>query len=249
LLAGRIARCTLFRRNGSRFATLTSDARDRVLGLIFYRPSGVLWSAVDSLHAQAPEEIGASVKCDSSSQASIGPTYWRTTRKWWIGATAPGIDRDAVVKAVRNAQSEWTNNINWCGIEDEASPPASYEGKTTGASKHDGTSIIDWGSLKNDQDCTGALACAATWYDEQGTPVESDIRFETAFKWSTTGTSDAYDIQSVAAHEIGHVLQFDHVTNQSTRDYTVVLWPYVDIGDTSGRKLGRGDALADNSHY
>jgi hypothetical protein len=159
-----------------------------------------------------------------------------------------GIEPDVVVQAVRNAQSEWTNNINWCGINDTASPPAQYEGTTSGGVKHDGKSVIDWGNLEDDQDCSGALACAGTWYDEQGNPVESDIRFNTAFKWSTKGASDAYDIQSVAAHEIGHVLQFDHVTNQSKRDYTVLMWPYVD-GDTTGRKLGRGEALQDNSHY
>jgi len=249
LLVGRLMLCTLFRKDGSRFARLYSDSHARVLGVAFYRPSGVLRSAVDTSYAVAPEEIGASVKCDSSSQASIGPAHWREPRHWWIGATAKGIDRDVVVDAVRNAQSEWTNNINWCGIKDEASPPAQYEGKTSGAVKHDGKSVIDWGSLENDQDCNGALACTGTWYDEQGNPVESDIRFNTAFKWSTEGASDAYDIQSVAAHEIGHVLQFDHVTNQSKRDYTELMWPYVDIGDTTGRKLGRGDALQDNSHY
>jgi predicted Zn-dependent protease len=48
-----------------------------------------------------------------------------------------------------------------------------------------------------------------------------------------TRAPDAYDIQSVAAHEIGHVLQFDHVTNQSKRDYTELMWPYLDIGDTT----------------
>ncbi len=88
-----------------------------------------------------------------------------------------------------------------------------------------------------------------SWYDEQGSPVESDIRFSNSFKWSTKGASGAYDIQSVAAHEIGHVLQLAHVTNSSKRDHTVVLWPYLNAGDTTGRKLGRGDALADNSHY
>ena len=129
LLAGRLTLCTLFRKDGSRFARLYSDSHNRVLGVAFYRSSGVLRSAVDTAYAVAPEEIGASVKCDSSSQASIGPTYWRKPRHWWIGATVKGIDRDAVVKAVRNAQSEWTNNINWCGIKDEANPPASLRGQ------------------------------------------------------------------------------------------------------------------------
>ena len=70
---------------------------------------------------------------------------------------------------------------------------------------------------------SGALACTGTRYDERGNPVESDIRFNTAFKSSTTGASEAYDIQSVAAHEIGHVLQFDHVTNQAKHDYTELM--------------------------
>jgi hypothetical protein len=29
----------------------------------------------------------------------------------------------------------------------------------------------------------------------------------------------------------------------------VVMWPYITTGNTSGRKLGRGDALADNRDY
>jgi hypothetical protein len=94
-----------------------------------------------------------------------------------------------------------------------------------------------------------ALACTGTWYDQQGKPIESDIRFNTAFKWSTTGASGAYDIQSVAAHEIGHVLQFDHVTNSSKHDQTTLMWRYFDTADKTGRKLGRGDALEDDSHY
>jgi hypothetical protein len=248
-LAGRLSLCTLHRRDGSRFARLYNDSQRRVLSVAFFRPSGVLWSASDAAYAVTPADTGSDVKCDSSSQASIGKTYWRATRKWWIGATAPGINRETVVDAVRNAQSQWTKNINWCGIKDQANPPAQYEGKTSRAAKHDGYSTVDWGSLKSDQDCSGALACTVIAYDEKGNPVEADIRFNTEFKWSTTGASGAYDIQSVAAHEIGHAIQFDHVTNSSKRDHTVVMWPYLDIGDTSGRKLGRGDALGNNSHY
>jgi hypothetical protein len=250
LLAGRLALCTLYRRDGSRFARLYSDVHRHVLGVAFYRPSGVLLSATDASYAATPgSEKGSDVKCDSSSQASIGKTYWRTTRKWWIGATMPGLNRDNVVQAVRNAQSEWTNNINWCGIKDQANPPAHYEGKTSRPAKHDGYSTVDWGSLEQDQDCSEALACTFIACDEKGNPVETDIRFSTAVKWSTTGGSGTYDIQSIAAHEIGHVLQFDHVTNSSKDDHTVLMWPYMDNADTSGRKLGRGDALENNSHY
>ncbi len=248
-LAGRTELCSLFRKDGSRFARLYRDSQQRVLSVQFYWPNGVLRSSSGAAHAVNAAETGSDVRCASSSQASIGNTYWRTTRRWWIGATAKGINRDTVVKAVRNAQSAWTNNTNWCGIKDQANPPAHYEGKTSRSAKRDGYSTIDWGSLKNDQDCSGALACTAIDYDQKGNPVEADIRFTTAVKWSTKGAAGAYDIQAVATHEIGHVTQFDHVSNLSKNDHTVVMWPYVDIADTSGRKLGRGDAIANNSNY
>ena len=105
------------------------------------------------------------------------------------------------------------------------------------------------GQPQEDQNCSEALACTFIACDEKGNPVESDIRFSTDVKWSTTGASGTYDIQSIAAHEIGHVLQFDHVTNSSKDDHTILMWPYMDSADTSGRKLGRGDALENNSHY
>ena len=158
------------------------------------------------------------------------------------------MNRDAVVQAVRNAQSEWTNDINWCGIKDQADPPRPTRARRRQADKQDGKSVVDWGNLSG-QDCTGARACTYTAYDEKGIPIESDIRFSTAYKWSTTGAAGTLDIQSFAAHEIGHVLQFDHVTNASKDDETNVMWPYFAKGDTTGRKLGRGDALEDNSHY
>ena len=248
-LAGRLTLCTLFRRDGSRLAHLYSDSHQRVLDVAFFRTSGALWSSSAATHAATAAETGADVKCGSSSQASLGKTYWRTTRKWWIGATAAGINRDKVVTAVRNGQSAWTNNINWCGIKDQANPPAHFEGKTSRAAKRDGQSTVDWGSFKKDQDCSGAVACTANWYDEKGNPIESDIRFSTAVKWSTTGAAGAYDIQSVAAHEFGHVINFGHVTNSSKDDHTNLMWPYISLGDTSGRKLGRGDALENNSNY
>ena len=247
-LAGRLVQCTLERRDGSRFARLRIDADDHVLGVAFYRPSGTISSAVDASH-EATSSMPAQVKCGSSAQATVGAGFWKKSRTWWIGDTPKGIDRDEAIKAVRNAQSEWTNNINWCGIKDQAGPPASYEGTTSAAAaSNDGKSVVDWGTLGG-QDCSGAGACTYTWYDAKGTPIESDIRFSTSYAWSTTGASGKIDIQSFAAHEIGHTLQFDHVTDASKDEETNVMWPYFAKGDTSGRKLGRGDALEDNSHY
>ena len=68
-----------------------------MLGVAFYRPSGALLSAVDSSYA-ATSPSPANVKCGSSAQATISSVYWKKTRKWWIGATPGGMNRDAVVE-------------------------------------------------------------------------------------------------------------------------------------------------------
>jgi hypothetical protein len=250
LLAGGWLRCRLHRSDGTRFADAYADARRRVLEMRFFRRTGALLLSIDVAHAAASAAEGQRVSCGSAAQASISSDYWRGTRNWWIGSTAPGISADKVVQAVRNAQSQWTNNINWCGYEDEANPPANYMGRTSKKVGKDGQSTVDWGSMNKDQTCTGALACTVTWYGSKGSPAESDIRFNTAFKWVIgSGNGSNYDIQTTAAHELGHVYQFDHVTNSSRNDQTTVMWPYQSPGDTSAHKLGKGDAQADNQHY
>lgn len=248
-LAGDWLRCTLYRPGGTRYALAYADVRRRVLELRFFRKTGVLLASVDAAQAASPEE-GQKVSCGSAAQASISDAYWRGKWKWWIGATPAGLSADNVVKAVRDAQSEWTNNINWCGYADQADSPAQYMGRTSKKADQDGQNTIEWGSLKDVESCAGALACTVTWYDPKGKPAESDIRFDTAYKWAIGGGNGSdFDIQSVAAHEFGHVYQFDHVTNSSRNDHTTVMWPYVSPGDTSAHKLGKGDAQADNEHY
>jgi hypothetical protein len=150
------------------------------------------------------------------------------------------------VSALRSAYSEWANNINYCDLADNAKAQSDYLGRTELKAKHDGTSVVDWGSLEEVQNCNQALACTATWYDEDGNPVESDVRFSNSEQWTLGADDGGFDIQSLAAHEFGHVRQFDHVTNG---DNTVVMWPYIAKGDTSLRKLGRGDSRGNNTNY
>ena len=153
------------------------------------------------------------------------------------------------MKAVRAGVGEWMNNINWCGIKDQANIPARYDGRTSAGARHDGHNVVDWGSLAGDQDCSLALACTQTWYGSDGTPVESDIRFNTRYAWTVGAKPGKYDIQSTAVHEFGHTFQLDHVTSGAGKGYTLVMWPYLGQNNVSAHKLGRGDALADNKNY
>ncbi len=54
-----------------------------------------------------------------------------------------------------------------------------------------------------------------------------------------------YDVQHVFAHETGGAIGF----NDNASDPSVVMYIAVNTNDTSNRKLGRGDANADNAKY
>jgi hypothetical protein len=247
-LADRIVLCTLLRADGSTFAHAQVDRAGHVLEMRFFRASGRLLLAVDAAYPAFPREQGADVGCGSPAFRTTGEGSWRQTIRWRLGRTPGSLDRAQVVKALRAAQAEWTNNVNWCNYPDRANGFALYDGSTSSQFAHDGKNTVAWGKL-HDQSCTGAIGCTTTWYEADGTPVESDVTFSTAVRWSVRPDAHAFDVQSVAAHEFGHVRQFDHVTSSQLRHYTLVMWPYFMLGNISGRELGRGDSLGDNGRY
>jgi hypothetical protein len=74
----------------------------------------------------------------------------------------------------------------------------------------DGMNVIGYLSQPG-QDRT--LAATTFTIDEtDGRILESDIYFNTIFPWSTAeaGGTDRYDVQSIALHEIGHLLGLSH---------------------------------------
>jgi hypothetical protein len=74
----------------------------------------------------------------------------------------------------------------------------------------DGANVIGYLSQPG-QDRT--LAATTFTVDEtDGRILESDIYFNTIFPWSTVdaGGTDRYDVQSIALHEIGHLLGLSH---------------------------------------
>ena len=74
----------------------------------------------------------------------------------------------------------------------------------------DGANVIGYLSQPG-QDRT--LAATTFTVDEtDGRILESDIYFNTIFPWSTAeaGGTDRYDVESIAVHEIGHLLGLSH---------------------------------------
>ena len=57
--------------------------------------------------------------------------------------------------------------------------------------------------------------------------------------WSTNGKADKFDVESVLAHEMGHVAGLDHVNGRSNGLLT--MYPSTAPGETHKRSLGKGD--------
>jgi hypothetical protein len=241
--------CRLLRPDGSRFAEAFRDRHHQILLLVFFRRNGTLLTAVAPAYPVRVGDLGTHVKCASPAQATMSNEFWQTKLVWSIGALPRKPAPAAVVNALRAAFGEWMYNRNHCRLPDRSAFVSQYHGRTTRGYADDGHNTVDWGSLARIQGCAGAAACTQVWYVPGGGATEADLRFSTRYTWITGRSTGGYDIQMMAAHEIGHALQFDHVTRAAKRDWTNVMWPYEEKGDKSGRLLGKGDALANNMHY
>ena len=112
-----------------------------------------------------------------------------------------------------------------------------YRGRTTSRShgKYDGRNIVSFGPLK-----TGVLGVNVyIYYTNNGAIVDSDIRFNTRERWSTKKAKNAYDLQSVAAHEFGHSLCLLDLYGAGDKSKT--MYGYGSRGDFKQRTLHPAD--------
>jgi hypothetical protein len=240
--------CQISRADGTPFAEALQDAQGNVLDARYYRATGKLLETLDASYpASGSGQHAAVVQCNTDAEATIGNSFWTTTINWWITSTPSYLDQASVISAVRAAHTEWVSNVNYCGYADNSGFGTAYQGTIGKSFGQNGYSTFGWGDVSA-IGCGSALACTHTWYDPNtGKPDETDTRMSTAVFWDMAGQS--YDVQSIAAHEVGHSAQFDHVTNAANNDWTNLMWPYWAPADTTGRKLGRGDSLEDNKYY
>ena len=82
------------------------------------------------------------------------------------------------------------------------------------ADVYDGKNVVAWKGFGSNMN--SALAYSRTWYNFNkvggyNSAIESDLSFNTAYGWSTTGIDGTLnyrgspiDVESVALHELGH---------------------------------------------
>ncbi len=100
----------------------------------------------------------------------------------------------------------------------------------------DGTNLIDQGQL----DSKDTIAINYFWYHPRmGYLLDSDIRFNSDYNWSTSGDSNSMDLQNIATHEMGHSLSLEDLYGR--RDQEKTMYGYADQGETKKRTLDDDD--------
>jgi hypothetical protein len=97
---------------------------------------------------------------------------------------------------------------------------------------------VSWGTIDG---TGGAVAMASVSFFPWSKEIQSfKIVFDEDEPWGI-GASNAFDIQNVAAHEVGHVVGLDHVN--APKDGLLTMYRYTTEGETIKRDLGLGDQL------
>jgi len=250
----------LKRPDGSLFAIAEVDAFGRTFAATFYNASSGVFVKTYQTYPEvlqpAPAESLSSAHVPNRNRrvaSTCGAATWSDSgRKWtsgitWYfnsGSTPSGLSVDTTETYLRNAHAEWFNNTNWCGIADNSVFGMAYGGRTTLGYAQNGTNTVGFGDMSQTGCGAGVIACTAT-YISGTTIVEADTRLSSSLNWINGQAPGKYDVWSQDAHETGHVMGFNDVTDSHDN----VMYFAGVTNDVSDQKLGKGDANGNNAKY
>src|SRR5262245_32028511 len=175
--------------------------------------------------------FGTRVTCDDP----VGFAHWTTASISWRLNPANQGGKPGTTSALLNALTAWTS-------VSPASYTLSFAGTTSGGFSTDGVNTVSWGS---DGGCTGGcLALTALVLGPGQVITEADILFNDAATWNTDGSD--YDVEAIAAHELGHTLGIHHTDLTKRRNRPSMYASYFGI---EGRSLESDDWSALNCSF
>ena len=218
-------------------------------------PLDVAGTAFTSLTADVSSEGGVTMlsatpaTAGATSAASIDectdPAFTPTGPRWYAadlpvewrfrrGSVPDGVGRFRSQYSLQEAHQVWSRAKTRCKSKDDISMRFEFAGPSARKVAYDGVNLADFGHLG-----AGALAMNYTWY-QGGHILEVDLRLNRHdYRWTNRpGGKNRYQVANVAAHEIGHQLGLDDLTDPHG---ALTMFGRMSRGEMSKTTLGRGD--------
>jgi hypothetical protein len=165
----------------------------------------VAWALALSVVVVAAPPVSAYLHLSVTAFGGVKAIKWAPVPVRWFStaASAPGVTAAQFQQAITAAFATWD------AVE---SASISFESRgVTGASPSDDGDGLSVLGFEAHPELDRTLAATGFTIDIlSGAIIESDVFFNTAFEWSTSGAGNAFDLQSVATHEIGHFIGLGH---------------------------------------
>lgn len=189
-------------------------------------------------HGTAGEGDGGVEECTDSTFLPTGQTWaeedmpieWRFRR----GSIPDGMGMYSSQHALRWAHQVWSRSNTNCNEQDRIDIRYFFKGVSSKRMGYDGVNNVDFGGLGN-----GALAVNYTWYIGSRI-VEVDLRLNKSdYRWTAKpGGRNRYQVANVAAHEIGHQIGLDDLSDPHG---SLTMFGRIGRGEVNKLTLGRGD--------
>ena len=174
---------------------------------------------------------GASVTCSATG----GFVHWSQPQITMLLNPANQGGEPGVATALQHAMASWTA-VTPAGFQ------LSYGGTTSAGFVTDGKNTVVFGTTSG---CTGGcLALTALVLGPGQVIQEADVSFNDAFNWNTNGSD--YDVEAIAAHELGHCLGIHHTDITKPRNRPTMYSAYFGV---DGRTLEADDRDALNCAF
>ena len=104
---------------------------------------------------------------------------------------------------------------------------------------------IEWVSIDGPGNVLGATSFC--YYLATKEIVGFTVKLDKDEPWSIGSTPTTFDVENIAAHEVGHVAGLAHVSPRKA--ICLTMYPYADYGEIQKRTLGLGDKLGMQALY
>jgi hypothetical protein len=165
--------------------------------------------------------------CSDGAYALEGMS-WTSKYNWYFKTSSSPVDSGDATQDLRDAVVNITHADNNCGLSDNVSATAGYQGSTSKSANigtgskcqgSDGTSVVDFGNLLS---VDLGYVC---WWTQGGKPVEADLRLNSTDDTWFVVLGDLcrvkFSIEDVATHEFGHVFGLGDLSESLHPDLTM----------------------------